>query len=128
VTQFPDANVITMLYTMQFIRPLARPQVVQTCFESLRPGGCLIIAEKILAEDADMRRLFIDVYHGYKHRTGYTSTEILRKREALENVLIPFTTSENLGLLRDAGFTVAEPFFQWYNFAAYLAVKPQPAP
>lgn len=128
VTAFPGAGVITMLYTMQFIRPLARPQVLRTCFESLRPGGCLIMAEKILAGDADLRRLFIDLYHGYKQRAGYTSTEILRKREALENVLIPFTTQENLGLLREAGFTVAEPFFQWYNFAAYLAVKPHPAP
>jgi tRNA (cmo5U34)-methyltransferase len=126
VTSFPHARVITMLYTMQFIRPLARPQVVRTCYESLRPGGCLILAEKTLAEDADLRRLFIDLYHDYKHRAGYTSTEILRKREALENVLIPFTAAENLGLLRSAGFTVAEPFFQWYNFMAYLAVKPRP--
>lgn len=123
VTSLPDARAITMLYTLQFVRPIHRPAVLRMCCESLQPGGCLILAEKILAEDSNLRRVFIDLYHDYKHRLGYSSTEILRKREALENVLIPFTTPENLALLRDAGFTQAEPIFQWYNFAAYLAVK-----
>ncbi len=123
IAALPDARVITMLYTMQFIRPIMRPKVLQMCYDSLQPRGALILAEKILAEETDLRRVFIDLYHDYKRRLGYSSTEILRKREALENVLIPFTTGENLTLLRDVGFTIAEPVFQWYNFAAYLAVK-----
>jgi tRNA (cmo5U34)-methyltransferase len=49
--------------------------------------------------------------------------EIARKREALENVLIPFMASEDIALLREAGFSAVEPFFQWYNFAAFLAIK-----
>lgn len=121
VAELPDARVITMLYTLQFVRPLHRPRVLRMCHDSLRPGGSLIMAEKILAEDADLRRLFIDLYHSYKARQGYSSTEITKKREALENVLVPFTMSENLTLLREAGFTCVEPVFRWYNFATYLA-------
>lgn len=123
VASLPDAQVITMLYTLQFVRPIHRAAVVRMIHDSLREGGCLIVAEKILATDTGLRRLFIDLYHSHKRRNGYTSTEIVRKREALENVLIPFTPSENRMLLREAGFVVVEPFFQWYNFAAYLAVK-----
>jgi tRNA (cmo5U34)-methyltransferase len=123
VAELPDARLITMLYTLQFVRPLHRPRVIRMCQESLQPGGYLIMAEKILAEDSELRRLYIDLYHDYKRRHGYTSTEITRKREALENVLIPFTNAENISLLREAGFA-AEPIFQWYNFAAYLAIKP----
>lgn len=123
LAELPDARVITMLYTMQFIRPVDRPRVLKMFYDSLHPGGCVLVAEKILAGDRQMRRLFIDLYHSYKMRHGYTSTEISRKREALENVLIPFTEAENARLLHEAGFGVVERIFQWYNFAAYVAVK-----
>jgi tRNA (cmo5U34)-methyltransferase len=119
----PDAQVIVMLYTLQFLRPMVRPQLMRTVHESLRPGGCLIFAEKILGSDPNLRRTFIDLYHGYKSRNGYSGTEIARKREALENVLIPFTDEENQAMLLEAGFYQRERLFQWYNFAAYIAVK-----
>jgi tRNA (cmo5U34)-methyltransferase len=119
----PDAQVIVMLYTLQFLRPMARPRVMRALCHSLRPGGCLIFAEKILGSDPSLRRTFIDLYHNYKSRNGYTATEITCKREALENVLIPFTDEENHAMLREAGFVRRERLFQWYNFAAYIAVK-----
>lgn len=119
----PDAQVIVMLYTLQFLRPMLRPQLMRTLYHSLRPGGCLIFAEKIIASDPGLRRVFIDLYHDYKGRNGYSGTEIARKREALENVLIPYTDEENQAMLREAGFSQRERLFQWYNFAAYIAVK-----
>jgi tRNA (cmo5U34)-methyltransferase len=121
--RLPDARVITLLYTLQFVRPMQRLKVLQMCHRSLQPGGCLILAEKVLSERQETRHLFIDLYHQYKARSGYTAMEIARKREALENVLIPFMASEDIALLREAGFSAVEPFFQWYNFAAFLAIK-----
>ena len=47
----------------------------------------------------------------------------MRKREALENVLIPYRVEENLELFRRNGFEIVEPFFQWFNFAGFLCVK-----
>lgn len=123
LAELPDAQVIIMLYTMQFIRPINRPQVMQMMRRSLRPGGCLIIAEKILATDQHISRLFIDLYHSYKRRHGYSNMAISRKREALENVLVPFTEAENLRLMREAGFAPVERVFQWYNFVAYIAMQ-----
>lgn len=119
----PDAHVIVMLYTLQFLRPMVRPRVMRSLYRSLQPGGCLIFAEKILGSDPDLRRIFIELYHDYKSRNGYSETEIAGKREALENVLIPFTDEENQAMLREAGFAQRERLFQWYNFAAYIAVK-----
>jgi tRNA (cmo5U34)-methyltransferase len=49
--------------------------------------------------------------------------EISQKREALENVLIPYKLSENNLMLREAGFSHVEVFFKWYNFAGMVAVK-----
>jgi len=123
VDRLPDARVVMMLYTLQFIRPVHRLDVLKMCHRSLQPGGCLILAEKILAEHPTLRHLFIECYHHYKQRAQYSALEIARKREALENVLVPFTGSENMGLLHDAGFEVVEEIFRWYNFAAYVAIK-----
>ena len=49
--------------------------------------------------------------------------EISRKRESLENVLIPYHIQENRELLFNSGFTQIEEFFRWYNFCGIVAVK-----
>jgi tRNA (cmo5U34)-methyltransferase len=118
-----DARVILMLYTLQFVRPLFRGRVLRMCQESLTPGGCLILAEKILADNSALSRLYIDLYHDYKRRAGYSGDEVVRKREALENVLVPYRDSENLAMLAEAGFSVVDHVFRWYNFTVYLALK-----
>ncbi|MEN8136503.1 MAG: carboxy-S-adenosyl-L-methionine synthase CmoA [Thermodesulfobacteriota bacterium] len=118
-----EAGAIIMNYTLQFIRPLQRPEFLARVYEALRPGGILILSEKVLSPTPDLNRAFIDFYLDFKRRNGYSETEISRKREALENVLIPFSIKENIDLLTEAGFTSHETFFQWFNFAAIVAVK-----
>ena len=121
---FDNAKVVAFLYTLQFIRPIERLQVLKTVYNSILPGGCIIVGEKILADETTFRRLFIDKYHQYKQTKEYTSLEINKKRESLENVLIPFTNLENIQLLQEAGFSNVEQVFRWYNFALYVATKP----
>jgi tRNA (cmo5U34)-methyltransferase len=58
-----------------------------------------------------------------KRRNGYSDLEIAQKREALENVLIPYRLEENRELLKRVGFPQSDVFFQWYNFCAMVAVK-----
>jgi tRNA (cmo5U34)-methyltransferase len=79
--------------------------------------------EKILAEDSMFNRDFIEYYYGYKRINHYSELEIAQKREALENVLVPYKLSENIAMLRDTGFTHCEVFFKWYNFAGLIATK-----
>jgi tRNA (cmo5U34)-methyltransferase len=123
MTALPDARVVSMLYTLQFVRPPHREDVLSMVRDSLQRGGCLLLAEKILADDGALGRLYIDLYHDYKARSGYSRTEIARKRETLENVLVPFRHAENVQLLHRVGFPVVECAFRWYNFAFYVAVK-----
>ncbi len=117
------ASVVTMCWTLQFVRPLNRERVIRGIYESLVPGGALIVTEKTLANSAEMNRFFIELYYRFKQRNKYTPVEIRRKREALENVLVPYRTCENIELFRKNGFEVVETFFQWYNFTGYLCVK-----
>ena len=112
-------------YTLQFIRPMQRGAFVKRLFDSLRPGGVLILSEKTITHDTKLNREFIDIYHQFKRERGYSELEIANKREALENVLIPFSIAENKTMLEEAGFTSVETFFQWFNFASFIAVKPQ---
>lgn len=118
-----NASLVTMCWTMQFVRPLQRERVVRWIYDGLVDGGALILTEKVLTQDHRMNRFFIDLYYNYKERNGYSQTEILRKREALENVLVPYTLEENMELFRRNGFETVETFFQWYNFVGILCVK-----
>ena len=43
------------------------------------------------------------------------------EREALENVLIPFTIEENIKMCKDAGFKEVDTIFQWANFVTFMA-------
>lgn len=118
-----NASVIFMNYTLQFIRPLHREAVVRQIYEGLNDNGCLILVEKVLGNDSLFNRLYIDLYYKYKSRVGYSDEEIKKKREALENVLIPYRIDENIELLKRCGFSTTDIFFKWYNFAGIVAVK-----
>ncbi|WP_426101056.1 hypothetical protein [Massilia sp. TSP1-1-2] len=77
----------------------------------------------MLSADTRINRDFIKFYYNMKRANGYSETEIARKREALENVLIFYRLEENVELLTRNGFHAADTFFRWYNFACIVAVK-----
>lgn len=118
-----DAGVVTMCWTLQFVRPLHRNRLVRWIYDSLVEDGVLLVTEKTLTNNTHTNRFFIDFYYDFKRRNRYSEDEILRKREALENVLIPYRLDENLEMLAESGFEIVEPFFQWYNFAGFLCIK-----
>jgi tRNA (cmo5U34)-methyltransferase len=123
VVPMEDASVVILCLTLQFVRPIAREKLLRNIHEQLRPGGVLIVIEKILAEETDFNRDFIKYYYNHKRRNNYSEMEISQKREALENVLIPYKLSENITLLKEVGFRTVEVFFKWYNFSGFIAKK-----
>lgn len=121
--ELSKASVVTLCWTLQFVRPLNRDRLARAIYEGMANGGTLLVTEKVLTNNSDMNRYFIEFYYDFKRRNGYSEEEIAKKREALENVLIPYRVDENVTLLRRAGFQVVETFFQWYNFMGFMAVK-----
>ncbi|QPK61963.1 carboxy-S-adenosyl-L-methionine synthase CmoA [Methylomonas sp. LL1] len=121
--EISNASVAILCLTLQFVRPINREKLLKSIFNGLHSGGALILVEKILAEDNVFNRDFIKYYYNNKRRNHYSEMEISQKREALENILIPYKLSENITLLLDAGFSHCEVFFKWYNFAGLIAVK-----
>jgi tRNA (cmo5U34)-methyltransferase len=118
-----NASVVIMSLTLQFVRPLHRERLMRTIYNGMNHQGCLILVEKVLAQDSLMNRLFIKYYYDLKRRNGYSDIEIAQKREALENVLIPYRLEENEELLKQVGFRSTEVFFRWYNFCGILSLK-----
>ena len=118
-----NAAAVILNYTLQFVRPLFRPGVVRKIYDGLRPGGILILSEKVLEEHTAVSQLFTDMYYRFKRRQGYSELEISQKRERLENVLVPYKVSEHRQLLLEAGFGEVEIFFKWHNFASLIAIK-----
>lgn len=118
-----NASVVVLCLTLQFVRPLNRLKLLQSVYKQLNPGGCLILVEKVLGESNEFNRQFIRYYYDLKRRNNYDEMEISQKREALENILIPYKLSENMEMLGEAGFSKTEVFFKWYNFAGIIAIK-----
>ncbi|XGQ70720.1 carboxy-S-adenosyl-L-methionine synthase CmoA [Campylobacter hepaticus] len=110
-------------YTMQFIRPPKRQEMINKIYENLNTQGVFIMSEKILYEDAFLSKNMIELYAHYKEKQGYSKFEIASKREALENILIPYTQKENITMLQIAGFKKIESIFKWANFETFLAFK-----
>lgn len=121
--EFDPAAVILMHYTLQFIPLQERDLLLQKIYHSLRPGGIFLLAEKLKCTSKKIDQLTTNLYYDFKRRNGYSEIEISQKREALENVLVPVSTSRQLAMLREAGFENTEVIFRWYNFAYYIAIK-----
>ncbi len=122
-TSFDDAKLIISNYTLQFIRPLQREKLVKKIYNSLQNNGVFIFSEKVISSDKVLSKQSIDEYYEFKKTQGYSEYEISQKREALENVLIPYTEEENKKMILDAGFTHCETLFKWVNFATFIAIK-----
>jgi tRNA (cmo5U34)-methyltransferase len=118
-----NASMVLMVLTLQFVRPLYRDTLVKTILTGLNENGALILVEKVLGEDSHFNRLFIRYYYEMKKRHGYSELEIAQKREALENVLVPYKLLENREMLLRAGFRYCDVFFKWYNFCGIIALK-----
>jgi tRNA (cmo5U34)-methyltransferase len=122
-TPITGEDVVVANYTLQFIRPIQRPELVRRIHQGLREAGEFYFSEKVVFEDRRLDKAMIDIYYDYKRRQGYSDYEIAAKREALENVLIPFTIEENIRLCREAGFSRVDTLFQWANFVTFRAKK-----
>jgi tRNA (cmo5U34)-methyltransferase len=121
--EFSGAGGIMLNYTLQFIKPLTRAGFLKNIYRGLRHNGVLIFSEKIVCRDKQLDQQFLDSYHQFKKRRGYSELEIANKREALEDVLLPLTIQENYDLLMQAGFSRVETFCQWFNFVSFVACK-----
>ncbi|WP_208355636.1 carboxy-S-adenosyl-L-methionine synthase CmoA [Helicobacter pylori] len=121
--EFKEANAFSLLFVLQFVRPMQREVLLKKIYNSLALNGVLLVGEKIMSEDRILDKQMIELYYLYKQNQGYSHNEIAFKREALENVLVPYSLKENVALLESVGFKHVEALFKWVNFTLLVARK-----
>ncbi len=118
-----NASILVFNYTLQFFSPGRRAAVLAHMADSLENGGAVLMTEKVVHNMPRIQESLTELYYDFKRDNGYSELEISQKREALENVLIPFTAEQNCDLLRKSGFSEVEIYLKWYVFVSILAIK-----
>lgn len=120
---FANSSVVIVNYTLQFIPVAQRKRLLQNIWEGLSPGGLLILSDKVSSSCAEFQETVTRIYEHFKFSNGYSKTEIARKKEALENVLVPMSLADEERLILSAGFSHVEPVMKWHNFVTLMARK-----
>jgi tRNA (cmo5U34)-methyltransferase len=122
-TVIDNAAAVVLNFTLQFVEPDRRPALLEKIRRGLRPGGILILSEKIRSDDHAEAVLLQDLHHAFKKANGYSDLEIAQKRSALENVLFAESVARHRQRLQAAGFGQVTVWFQCLNFVSLLASK-----
>ena len=112
-------HLVMMNFTLQFIAPDLRDDLLKRIYAALQPGGALLLSEKTRPEHDDLR-----VWHeAFKSAQGYSDMAIAQKRESLENVMQTDCVSASEARLCNAGFSRVERYFQALQFCGWVAIK-----
>ncbi|MCH9694937.1 MAG: carboxy-S-adenosyl-L-methionine synthase CmoA [Gammaproteobacteria bacterium] len=122
-TEIDSASMVVLNYTLQFLPEADRDDVMRKICAGMKPGGLLVLSEKVVDENAAMEKLLVDLHYEHKRRNHYSALEISRKRAALENVLIPETVARHRTRLSEAGFSHTAVWLRYFNFVSIIAIK-----
>jgi len=122
-TAIENASIVVLNFTLQFIPREQRDDIIHKIYDGLKPGGVMVLSEKVQFEDPHLDELNIDLHHEFKRSNGYSDLEIAQKRDALEHVLLPETLATHKARIQNAGFSSCDVWFQCFNFASMIALK-----
>lgn len=117
------SRMIILNFTLQFIAMEDRQALLEKCYQALEPGGVLFLSEKFVSENPGDEDCLRELHWEFKRQQGYSEMEVARKRQALEDVLIPETRQAHEDKLSAAGFAQVTQVLQCLNFASWVARK-----
>lgn len=122
-TNIQNASVVVLNFTLQFLDREQRQALIDRIAKGMRPGGALIISEKICFENEQEQSDQTAWHHDFKRTQGYSDLEIAQKRNALEDILRPDTEAGHFERLQLAGLSRPRRWFQCFSFVSYIAFK-----
>ena len=121
--QIQNASLVVLNFTMQFLAPDDRSQLIKKIYDGLNPGGLFILSEKLYFEHTEIQSALDELHLDFKRANGYSELEISQKRSSLENVMKPDTLPQHEHRLKAQGFEHFNIWFQCFNFASMIAIK-----
>ena len=115
---------VLLNYLLQFVPIEQRTPLLEHLFAALKPGGCLVLTEKVALDNEDDNAWATAVHLDFKRANSYSELEIAQKRAALERVMPIEAEHVHLERLRDIGFSPVRQWFRCLNWAAFVAWKP----
>ncbi len=115
-------SLVTLNFTLQFIAPEQRLELLHNIHSALLPGGALVLSEKLRFNDLAEHDLLNELHLAFKRANGYSELEIAQKRRAIEKVMLPDSLEQHRERLYSAGFSKVVVWFQCFNFASLIAI------
>ncbi|MGA7544582.1 MAG: methyltransferase domain-containing protein [Methyloceanibacter sp.] len=120
---YEPCDLIISFYTIQFVPPRIRQDLINKIYRSLNWAGAFLFFEKVRAPDARFQDICTGIYTDFKLENGFSEAEIINKSRSLKGTLEPFSTNGNLDLLRRAGFVDIMTVMKYVPFEGFLAIK-----
>ena len=117
-----EINLVTSIFTLQFLPIESRQKIVDRIYNSLNKGGAFIVAEKIYNENGLTQDILNFAHYDFKRKT-FSSEEILSKQIDLRTIMKPLTDKQNIEMFEYAGFENISTFWQSLSFKCYLLIK-----
>ena len=117
------SDLIICYFTLQFIKPKKRVQILKKIYSSLNWGGGFVLFEKVRAPDARFQDIMLKIYDEFKIQNGFKLEEVASKTRSLYGVLEPFSTNGNKQILKAAGFKDIMSISKYICFEGFLAIK-----
>ncbi len=121
--KFDKADLIISYYTIQFVSPRKRQELIDKIYNALNWGGAFIMFEKTRGNDARFQDIWTAIYSDFKLEQGYSPEEIMNKSRSLKGILEPFSMKGNLDMLKRAGFIDIATIFKYVPFAGFISIK-----
>jgi tRNA (cmo5U34)-methyltransferase len=116
------ADLVFLLYVLQFIYPDQREDAVEWVANNTAPGGVVVIGEKNFMPDLLVEKASKELYYRFRRGNGYSIEEIEAKTAALANSMWTYSLEQSKELFTSRGFTVIDTL-RWLQFGTFIAIK-----
>lgn len=120
---FKNSSLISSFYTIQFIKKSTRQKLLNKIYSGLNKNGVFFFVEKVLSENSDIENMLTQLHNEFKIKNGISPSNILKKSKSLKGVLKPLKSSENIKMLKKAGFKNIQLIIKYGLFEGLIAIK-----
>ena len=120
---YSSVSYAVLHYVLQFLTYQDRIKLCEKIYMGLNEVAAIIVFEKVRSHDPEIYDMLLSCYDEFKSRSGFSSEQIISKRQTLRGVLKPLTTEENMSFLKQIGFRSVTLIQKHLLFEGYLAIK-----